>query len=187
MANKILYSNIQSPIGDMIAGATGKGICFLEWHDRGGVERILSRVQKRYNKSLELGVSKHLLFLQNELSNYFDRTLNKFQVPIDVDGTKFENRVWIELLKIPYGETRSYGEIASELGNPGASRAVGRANRANYLSIVIPCHRVIESTGKLRGYGGGLWRKKYLLELEESKVISRVNELSPLVSFKTIN
>jgi len=172
MANKILYSTVQSPIGDMIAGATDKGICFLEWHDRGGVERILSRVEKRYKKNLEQGISKHLIKLQNELSNYFDGTLSKFRVPIDVNGTNFENKVWNKLLKIRFGETKSYGEIASELGKPGASRAVGRANGSNYLSIVIPCHRVIESNGKLRGYGGGLWRKEYLLDLENTTVAS---------------
>lgn len=172
MENKIQYLTVQSPIGDMIAGATNKGICFLEWHDRGGVERILSRVGKRYKKPLEQGSSELLRELQNELSNYFDRTINKFLVPIDVSGTNFENRVWKKLLRIPYGETKSYGEIASELGKPGASRAVGRANGANYLSIIVPCHRVIESNGKLRGYGSGLWRKKYLLELESTTVVS---------------
>ena len=158
----------------MIAGATDKGICFLEWHDRGGVERILNRVEKRYNKVLEQGNSEHLQKLQNELSKYFDGTLTEFRVPIDVNGTKFENKVWGKLLKIPYGVTRSYGEIASELGNPGASRAVGRANGSNYLSIVIPCHRVIESNGKLRGYGGGLMRKKFLLDLESSAVPEQI-------------
>lgn len=168
MENNIIYTDINSPLGDMIAGATDKGICFLEWHDRGGVERILSRVEKRYKKPLKLGVSNHLLKLQKELNNYFDQTLNKFLVPIDVNGTRFENNVWDALLKIPYGETRSYGEIAKELDNPGASRAIGRANGANYLSIIIPCHRVIESNGKLRGYGGGLSRKKFLLELENA-------------------
>ncbi len=183
MANKILYSYIQSPIGNMIAGATDKGICFLEWHDRGGVERILSRVEKRYKKSLEQGIPKYLLKLQDELDNYFDGILDYFKVPIDVSGTKFENRVWNKLLKIPYGETRSYGEIASELGNPGASRAVGRANGSNYLSIVIPCHRVIESNGKLRGYGGGLWRKKYLLDIER-RAFSRLDGMTSLVSYK---
>ena len=166
MAGKIVYSNIQSPIGDMIAGTTDKGICFLEWHDRGGVERILNRVEKRYNKTPEQGVSKHLLKLQNELNSYFEGILTDFKTDIDVNGTKFENTVWNKLLQIPYGEMKSYGEIAAELGKPGASRAVGRANGSNYLSIVIPCHRVIESSGKLRGYGGGLWRKKYLLDLE---------------------
>ena len=166
MAGKIVYSNIQSPIGDMIAGTTDKGICFLEWHDRGGVERILNRVEKRYNKTPEQGVSKHLLKLQNELNSYFEGILTDFKTDIDVNGTKFENTVWNKLLQIPYGEMKIYGEIAAELGKPGASRAVGRANGSNYLSIVIPCHRVIESSGKLRGYGGGLWRKKYLLDLE---------------------
>ena len=166
MAGKIVYSNIQSPIGDMIAGTTDKGICFLEWHDRGGVERILNRVEKRYNKTPEQGVSKHLLKLQNELNSYFEGILTDFKTDIDVNGTKFENTVWNKLLLIPYGEMKSYGEIAAELGKPGASRAVGRANGSNYLSIVIPCHRVIESSGKLKGYGGGLWRKKYLLDLE---------------------
>jgi len=184
MANKIVYSNIRSPIGDMIAGATDRGICFLEWHDRGGVERILSRVEKRYKKPLEHGTSKHLLNLQNELDNYFDGTLDCFKVPIDVGGTKFENRVWNKLLHIPYGETRSYGEIASELGKPGASRAVGRANGSNYLSIVIPCHRVIESNGKLRGYGGRLWRKKYLLDIE-SRAFSRIDGMTSMVPYKT--
>ncbi|MCH8272392.1 MAG: methylated-DNA--[protein]-cysteine S-methyltransferase [Candidatus Marinimicrobia bacterium] len=156
----------------MIAGATDKGICFLEWYDRGGVERILSRVEKRYKRPLEQGSSELLRKLQNELSNFFDRTINKFLVPLDVNGTIFEKRVWDKLLKIPYGETRSYGEIASEIGKPGASRAVGRANGSNYLAIVIPCHRVIESNGKLRGYGSGLWRKKYLLDLESTKIAS---------------
>ena len=107
-----------------------------------------------------------MLKLQNELNSYFEGILTDFKTDIDVNGTKFENTVWNKLLQIPYSETRSYGEIASELGKPGASRAVGRANGSNYLSIVIPCHRVIESSGKLRGYGGGLWRKKYLLDLE---------------------
>ena len=183
MTDNILYSTVQSPLGDMIAGSTDKGICFLEWHDRGGVERILSRVEKRYRKSLEESVSEHLLKLQTELNNYFDGTLTDFEVPIDVNGTEFENRVWDHLLKIPYAETRSYGEIALELGKPGASRAVGRANGSNYLSIVIPCHRVIESNGKLRGYGGGLKRKKYLLDLE-FRNFSRLSSMNPLVSRK---
>ena len=183
MTDNILYSTVQSPLGDMIAGSTDKGICFLEWHDRGGVERILSRVEKRYRKPLEESVSEHLLKLQTELNNYFDGTLTDFEVPIDVNGTEFENRVWDHLLKIPYAETRSYGEIALELGKPGASRAVGRANGSNYLSIVIPCHRVIESNGKLRGYGGGLKRKKYLLDLE-FRNFSRLSSMNPLVSRK---
>jgi AraC family transcriptional regulator of adaptative response/methylated-DNA-[protein]-cysteine methyltransferase len=150
----------------MIAGATDKGICFLEWHDRGGVERIKQRVEKRYRMPLVKGNNQHLDQLEKELVEYFAGKLKKFGVKIDVTGTPFEKKVWEQLLHIPYGETRSYTQIGNCLGKPGARRAVGRANGANYLSIVIPCHRVIESNGNLRGYGGKLWRKKYLLELE---------------------
>ena len=164
--DEIIYSNSQTPLGEMIGGATDEGICFLEWHDRGGVELILSRVRKRYKKNLVQGISGHLLKLRSQLDDYFYRSLKQFSVRINVSGTPFETDVWNQLEKIPYGETRSYGEIARKIGKPGASRAVGMANGANYLSILIPCHRVIESSGNLCGYGGGLCRKRYLLELE---------------------
>lgn len=167
-SNSIYYTNLPSPLGDMIAGASDNGLCFLEWHDRGGFDRILARVEKRYKKLLLPADNYHLNILRLELENYFNGKAQKFTVDLDIVGTKFEKRVWRRLLKIPYGITRSYGNIAAELNNPGASRAVGRANGANYMSIIIPCHRVIESNGKLRGYGGGLWRKKHLLELEKS-------------------
>jgi AraC family transcriptional regulator of adaptative response/methylated-DNA-[protein]-cysteine methyltransferase len=163
---KIFFRNLNNPLGEMIAGSTDKGVCFLEWLDRGGVERIKQRVGKRYRMSLIKGNNQHLDQLEKELMDYFNEKLKKFQVRIDVNGTLFEKNVWDQLLHIPYGETRSYGQIAKHLGKPGAQRAVGRANGANYLSIVIPCHRVIEANGNLRGYGGKLWRKKYLLELE---------------------
>jgi O-6-methylguanine DNA methyltransferase len=163
---KIVYHNLDSPLGQMIAGATDRGVCFLEWHDRGGVERIKQRVEKRYKIPLIKGNNQHLDKLEKELGDYFDERLKKFEVKIDVAGTPFEKKVWEQLLQIPYGETKSYGQIAKHLGKPGAQRAVGRANGANYLSIVIPCHRVIEANGNLRGYGGKLWRKRYLLELE---------------------
>jgi AraC family transcriptional regulator of adaptative response/methylated-DNA-[protein]-cysteine methyltransferase len=164
--HKIVFRNLKSPLGKMITGATEKGVCFLEWHDRGGVKRIKQRVEKRYKMPLVKGNNSHLDQLKKELMDYFNEKLKKFQVRIDVKGTPFERKTWEQLLQIPYGETRSYGQIAKHLGNPGAQRAVGRANGANYLSIVIPCHRVIEAKGNLRGYGGKLWRKKYLLELE---------------------
>ncbi len=163
---KIVYCNFESPLGEMIAGATETGVCFLEWHDRGGVERIKERVIKRYRAQLEEGSNRHLKLLRSELEKYFQGKLEKFLVPVDVKGTPFEKRDWEQLMKIPYGVTISYGELARRMGNVNASRAVGRANGANYLSIVIPCHRVIEANGKLRGYGGGLWRKQYLIELE---------------------
>ncbi len=165
-ATNIIYRDLPSPLGMMLAGTTGDGLCFLEWHDRGGIERILDRVAKRFRRGTQPGDHPHLDNLEKELARYFEGRLTTFTVPIDVSGTPFEMQVWKELQRIPYGKTRSYGEMAERLGRSGAQRAVGRANGANFLSIVIPCHRVIDAAGKLHGYGGGLWRKKYLLELE---------------------
>ena len=163
----ILYrDDFESPLGPMIAGASRRGICFLEWHDRGGIDRIKTSVEKRYRLPVETGQTQIVDTLFAELEQYFKAELRAFSVPLHIAGTPFEQSVWAELLKIPYGETRSYGQLAKILGKPGASRAVGRANGANYISILIPCHRVCDSNGNLHGYGGGLWRKKHLLELE---------------------
>ena len=165
----IVCRNLWSPVGDMIAGATSTGVCFLEWHSRGGVEKIRQRVEKRYGLSVVDGNHPHLDTLHRELGDFFEGSLRQFTVALHIQGTAFERQVWNELLNIPYGQTRSYADIAKAVGRPQAFRAVGRANGANYISVVVPCHRVIESSGKLRGYGGGLWRKKYLLELEQQK------------------
>lgn len=165
--SQIVYVHTESPLGPMIAGASEQGLCFLEWHDRGGVDRIITRVQKRYKAAVIAGNNAHLEQTLTEIAEYFDGKRREFTVPLHVAGTAFERRVWQELLAIPYGRTRSYGEMAALLDTPGAARAVGRANGANYISVIIPCHRVIESTGKLRGYGGGLWRKQWLLDLEK--------------------
>ncbi|MFJ2211172.1 methylated-DNA--[protein]-cysteine S-methyltransferase [Streptomyces sp. NPDC101062] len=101
-----------------------------------------------------------------QLTAYFDGELTAFDVPFTLRGTPFQRQVWEQLLRIPYGETRSYGELAERLGKPGASRAVGLANGKNPISIIVPCHRVIGSTGSLTGYGGGLSRKQRLLTFE---------------------
>lgn len=168
---KIEYKFFDSPLGKMVAGATENGICFLEWEDRGGIERILKRVSKRYKMpTISVKQNKYIKQLQDELKQYFAGKLENFNVPLDYTGTIFEQQVWQKLLKINCGEIKSYGQIAKEIGNPKGVRAVGKANRANYISIVIPCHRVIASDGKLTGYGGKLWRKKYLLELESKSL-----------------
>ncbi len=166
--DEILYMNLKSPVGDMIAGATEKGVCFLEWHSRGGVDRIKSRIEKRYQLPLKEEKNKHLSILEGELQSYFGKKLKTFSVSLDIKGTKFEELIWSKLLGIPFGTTKSYGQIAELAGNKSASRAVGRANGSNYISILIPCHRVIEANGNLRGYGGGLDRKQFLLELESA-------------------
>src|SRR5262249_19067902 len=101
-----------------------------------------------------------------QLEAYFTGDLKDFEVPITLEGTEFQRRVWTELQRIPYGETTTYGELAERLGQPTAARAVGQANGKNPISIIVPCHRVIGSTGSLTGYGGGLPRKRYLLDFE---------------------
>ncbi len=170
-SSNIIYTSLSSPMDDMIAGASDKGICFLEWHNRGGVPRILERVRKRYKCEVEetTSVNAFLEQLKVELAEYFDGNRSKFDVALDPKGSPFQLKVWAELLRIPYGKTRSYGEMAERLGKPGGARAVGRANGSNYISIIIPCHRVIESDGGLGGYGGKIWRKKRLLELESAQ------------------
>ncbi len=108
-----------------------------------------------------------------QLESYFSGELTSFDLPIDPNGTPFQIRVWRSLLEIPYGETWSYGELARRVGNSKAARAVGLANNRNPISIVIPCHRVIGSDGTLKGYGGGVEKKSYLLELERSVASAR--------------
>ncbi|MFI7676864.1 methylated-DNA--[protein]-cysteine S-methyltransferase [Actinophytocola sp. NPDC049390] len=102
-----------------------------------------------------------------QLIAYFEGDLTEFDVPFAMHGTEFQSLVWTELTKIPYGETTTYGELAERLGRPSAARAVGLANGKNPISIIVPCHRVIGSTGNLTGYGGGLPRKRYLLAFEK--------------------
>ena len=164
--NCIAYRIVDTPIAQFVAGATIKGCCVFEFADRGGMEKIKVRVLKRYRMEMIENDSPIIDTMIAQVNEYFTGKRKEFALPFDLKGTRFELAVWDQLLKIPYGETRSYGQLAAILGKPGASRAVGRANGANYVSVIVPCHRVIEADGSLRGYGGGLWRKKYLLDLE---------------------
>jgi AraC family transcriptional regulator of adaptative response/methylated-DNA-[protein]-cysteine methyltransferase len=115
------------------------------------------------------GTNTHLEQLETELEGYFAHSLRGFSVPLVYPGTPFQESVWNALLAIPYGETRSYHDLARAVGNPKAVRAVGRANGLNRIAIVIPCHRVVNKNGELGGYGGGLRRKEYLLALERQR------------------
>ncbi|MFP4662336.1 MAG: methylated-DNA--[protein]-cysteine S-methyltransferase [Halanaerobiales bacterium] len=120
------------------------------------------------NNSMRIKDSDYMIYkyIFNELNKYFTGRLKEFEVPVILEGTKFQKKVWKELMKIPYGKFISYGEIASAIGLPNGARAVGNANNKNKLPIIIPCHRVIGSSGKLTGYAGGLKRKKWLLNHE---------------------
>lgn len=167
-AEHVVTAMFESPVGPLLAGATDKGVCLLEFCERRALQKQIEAVQRRLGCAVVPGRHRLLDRLRSELDRYFDRRLRNFSVPLIYPGTPFQMRVWSELLKIPYGQTISYETLARRAGRPGAQRAVGTANGANRIAIVIPCHRVVNKDGKLGGYGGGLWRKQYLLELEQA-------------------
>lgn len=165
-ARCIVTGTIQSPLGSLVAGATEEGICLLEFADRRALETQLATLRKRLDRAIVPGTHGHIKKLAKELSRYFEGKLTTFSVPLVTPGTSFQQAVWNRLQTIPYGETISYGRLARDVGRPQAYRAVGRANGDNRLAILVPCHRVVQKDGQLRGYGGGLWRKQFLLDLE---------------------
>lgn len=158
---------ILTPLGPMLVGATKEGVCLLEFVDRRMLPNQIKRIQKTLDAVFVPGRNSLTEQIEAELESYFAGDLDVFETPLQPAGTPFQQEVWEALLRIPYGERRSYQEIAAEVGRGNAVRAVGTANGMNALAIVIPCHRVVGADGKLRGYGGGLWRKQRLLDLEE--------------------
>ena len=157
---------VDSPLGTLLTGALDEGICLLAFDLRSDDE--LAALRRRSRCEIEQGDHPHLAQLRTELDEYFAQRLTAFTVPLVTAGTPFQERVWAQLRRIPYGETCSYEELARAVGAVGAQRAVGHANGSNPIAIVIPCHRVINKSGKLGGYGGELWRKELLLRLERS-------------------
>ncbi len=166
-ADCIVTDWIETPIGPLVAAATSRGLCLLEFTDRRRLEVQFARLRKQFKCAIVPGRNDHLEQVKKELTEYFSGRRRSFSVPLVVAGSPFEKKVWEALLTIPHGKTVSYEEIARLIGSPNASRAVGRANGFNRIAILIPCHRVINKNGELGGYGGGLWRKKKLLELEK--------------------
>src|SRR5690349_19919236 len=153
------YKLMDSPVGKLKLVASEKGLVAILWqNDR--PERVL------LTELVEDPKQKVLMETERQLKEYFACERREFSLPLDMRGTRFQKDVWEALLAIPFGETRSYGELAKKLGNPTASRAVGAANGRNPISIVVPCHRVIGSSGKLTGFAGGLDVKARLLEME---------------------
>jgi AraC family transcriptional regulator of adaptative response/methylated-DNA-[protein]-cysteine methyltransferase len=152
----------------MVAAGTDEALHLLEFHDRRALATELRGLRTRAAlEAVELGEAPRAVRqCARELEEYFAGTRREFSVPLEMEGTSFERSVWDELLRIPCGETRSYGWIATKLRKEGAQRAVGRANGRNRIAVIVPCHRVIDSTGALHGYGGGLERKRWLLEHE---------------------
>jgi len=163
MPKTILIKHISTPIGIMTAGSTNKGVCMLEFGEKTAFKTTLNYESKK-------GTSQYIKHLEKQLAEYFNKERTSFDIKLDLIGTNFQVEVWKELLNIPFGSTRTYKEQAIAVGNLKAIRAVATANGANRIPIVIPCHRVIGSDGSLTGFGGGLWRKKFLLELESKQI-----------------
>ena len=164
--NIIDLVRMETPIGTMVAGATDAGICLLEFTDRRMLETEFNILKQRLNAVILQGENMHFDALRRQLSEYFDGQRRSFSVPLVLTGTPFQIQVWQALTTIPIGETRSYQQQANALQRPKAVRAVANANGMNKISILVPCHRVIGSDGSLTGYGGGLWRKQWLLDHE---------------------
>jgi AraC family transcriptional regulator, regulatory protein of adaptative response / methylated-DNA-[protein]-cysteine methyltransferase len=165
--DRIVCAMIESPLGPLLAGVNDEGVCLLEYTDRRMLETNLTTMQKRFDCAVVPGEHKYLGQLRHELSEYFAGKRDDFTLPLAPRGTPFQEKVWHELQNISHGETISYDELAHRIRQPTAQRAVARANGMNRICILIPCHRVIGKDGSLTGYGGGLWRKRLLLELEK--------------------
>lgn len=164
----VKVARVPTPLGAMVAGATEEALCFLEFADRPALASQISRIRKALGAVFVPAASALAERVRREMEEYFGGGRSHFEVPHRAVGTGFQQEVWACLAEIPYGETRSYADVAAAVGRPSAVRAVGSANGANPLSVVVPCHRVVGADGRLSGYGGGLWRKRRLLELERS-------------------
>lgn len=174
-SGSLIAGRLMSPVGVLGAEVGARGVKKLWFEDSGEATADEPASGASACDTGDSGVACYgdgdgamgvLRRLEEELRAYFIGSLRVFSVPLDLRGTVFQRAVWDELLRIPYGETRSYEEVACALGRRGAQRAVGKANGDNPVAILVPCHRVILKSGELRGYGGGLWRKEVLLKLE---------------------
>ena len=167
----IRVRSIESPVGRLDVGATERGVCLVEFGDRRALPTELAYLEKKLRRPVVPGDCARIHQMVDELQRYFAGELRTFTTKLDILGTPFQQVVWAALMDIPYGQTISYGELARRVGRPTASRAVGQANGKNHIAIVIPCHRVVQANGQLRGYGGGLWRKQWLLDLERGQQV----------------
>ena len=165
-ARSIVTTLITTPLGPMLAGATDDGICLAEFSDRRMLPTQLETLRRRLARPIVAGRHPHLDRLETQLGEYFAGTRTDFDVPLVTPGSPFQERTWAELRRLAAGATLSYDELAQRVGRPHAQRAVGTANGANRIAVVIPCHRVVRKGGETGNYGGGRWRKAWLLAHE---------------------
>ena len=164
----VWIQSIKTPIGPLLAGVNEKGICLLEFDQTNRTRRTVQKITKVLQA--EIHNASHPLHgrLQDQLEAYFNRQRTTFDLPLVMVGTDFQKKVWTMLRDIPYGQTRTYAGMAREYGNIKTIRAMAQANAKNHLAILVPCHRVIGAGGSLTGYGGGIERKRFLLNLEQN-------------------
>ena len=166
---KIFTTSFDSPLGTIHLASTTKGLCLLEFDDEKRIDGYFKQFNKYWDVELKKKETKTTTTTKLQLDEYFNGKRTTFKLPLNLVGTDFQINVWNELLKIPFGVTRSYKEQALAIGNLKVIRAVATANGENRISIIVPCHRIIGSDGSLTGYGGGIWRKQQLLELESAQ------------------
>jgi len=167
----VVVSWVESPVSPLLLAATDDGLCALEFVGRTDLDGQLSALGDSLGVSVVPGTNAHIQQTTRELKEYFAGRRKDFTVPLVPTGTPFQRAVWNQLGKIPYAATWSYEQLARAVNkSPNACRAVGQANGRNRIVILIPCHRVVNKDGSLGGYGGGLWRKRFLLELERKHV-----------------
>ncbi len=167
---KISIGYIKTPAGELILGSTDTALCLCDWRYRKMRSAIDRRIQENLNSEFEAASSEINREAEKQLREYFAGERKVFNLPLHFAGTDFQKRVWQYLQTIPYGETRSYLQLAEALGDRNCARAAASANGANALSIIIPCHRVIGSDGTMVGYAGGISAKRKLLEMEQPQL-----------------
>ena len=163
---QVVLTMLRTPLGPVLAGATDDGICLLEFTDRPMLPTQLAVLERRLRRPLADGRHPLLDQLADQLDDYFGGQRSRFDLPLVAPGSAFQERAWTTLRSIPPGQTLTYEELAIGAGRPGAQRAAGTANGANRIAVLIPCHRVIRKSGEVGGYGGGSWRKAWLLDHE---------------------
>ena len=164
----ILFNRLPSPLGPIVVACDNERVFLLEFADRKLLDTQFKRLHRNTGQTMVPGENELMSETQKQLEEYFEGSRDRFDLAICIQGTPFQEQVWNELLKIGYGETASYEQVAVRIGNPKAQRAVGRANGENRIAIVVPCHRVIRQNGEISGYGGGVRRKEWMLEHERA-------------------